>query len=1255
MKYNYEALDEQSFQKFAQALILAEHPGTQCLPVDQPDGGRDAFFLHPEPDTAGFVVFQVKYSRHPGDKDERIVVESTIKSEKTKVEQLIERGATHYYLITNVQGTAHLDVGSIDKANAALAKAFGINSQIWWRDDLDGRLDNALDVKWSYPEVLRASDLLPLLLKQIDDQDDLQSARTLKSYMATQFESDRDIKFKQVDLKRALTELFVDLPLGQKRPQDDRVRRQRGLRLAAPGNLDAYLSQLDISEDYDLEEAHPFYSSGLAGAFLLQMPLVVGVSRFVLEGAPGQGKSTVTQFICQVNRLRILNKEDELRNVNDEHKHGPLRAPFRVDLRDYAAWVTGRHPFAMKDEAWVPEEGRRSLESFLAMQVTWRSGTLPITEDDLLQFLERSHSVIVLDGFDEVADIATRTRLVEEICSASARLDTHARSLQLIVTSRPAAFANSPGFPEDDWVHLELKDLRHHHIEAYKNKWIEVQRLNQQERDMVSSTLEDKLQQPHLRDLARNPMQLAILLHLIHVQGPALPEKRTTLYEEYMKLFFNREAEKSTIVRDHRDLLLSIHGVLAWVLQTQAEEGSGSGSISKDALNTQIRDFLTTEEYDPDLASALLTGTSERVGALVSRVEGTFEFEVQPLREYFAARHLYKTSPYSPPGQAQKGTRPDRFDALARSPYWTNVTRFFCGFYDVGELGTLVDGLVHLGEEDGYRLINQPRLLAMMLLADQVFAQSPRAMKRLIGYVTQEPAFERLTAPVTPQPSLGMGLPETSGREILFEACATKLKNEVNFARQHFLRKVMAENADLGKLKLIWKQRFEDRLMKCDSLQEALDFRVVGHFDLNEIETLTKDDTDLRLRWLLHTGNYAAITLDPILYDVARTAFFDGNMVFPNRHSFRGESMTHLEVLTELLRIHTLADLFSAPPEGIAAHRILLFDLGHLYLDLLEQDKLKGGDGDADPLQPITQFIVDHLKTDIVEWQTRLSLWSTLVNKGFEIAPGSLVFTQIAALSTAAKAKKNECVWHPDGFTSTKGLVERLHFATQKAGDAAWWRLQLADTTGDCAVLCLAVLLSWGKPDILTELKQAINPMVDALDEKDWSRLWSFVTCIAQAAHSCRPGLTEAWFDEAGVISSRVALVLIDRVEDESTQQRLSRRVFADYVDTDPRILRHAADYELIDSTPRDVDWDFVNHLSKLAKESSLPILFSVRRSHDWNVPETLAEAVLTNCESHCSQWIAICERAYSMHIAEKMAKVSAVSERDDWFALHPG
>ena len=572
MDYNYEALDEKRFQKFSQALIVAQYPNTQCLPVGQADGGRDAFFFPDEPNHDGFVVFQVKFSRDPNGKTERDPIKALIKSEKDKVKKLIARGATHYYFITNIQGTAHLDAGSIDKVNKELANAFDLPAQVWWRDDLDRRLDNASDIKWSYPEILKATDVLPWLIRSPDDSEDMQAAHALKSYMATQYETNKDIKFKQVELKRKLTDLFIDLPIGRKRPQIEQDHRRLHFNATDLPGIETYISQLDLDDDDDdfVDETAPFEHSRLAGAFLLQMPLGAGVSRFVIEGAPGQGKSTVTQFLCQVNRLRLLQKKYELNPVADMHKAAPVRTPFQIDLRDFAAWVSGRHPFDKTGESIVPAEGLRSLESFLAMQVGCHSGGLKIEPHELIQFFTRAHSVIVLDGLDEVADITTRESIVKEICEAATRLDAHAKSMQLIVTSRPAAFANSPGFPEDDWVHLELKHLRRHNIEAYKSKWIEAQGMNEDEGNLISSTLVEKLEQPHLRDLARNPMQLTILLQLIHVQGVALPEKRTALYEEYMKIFFNREAEKSTVVRDHRELLLSIHGVLAWVLHTQA-------------------------------------------------------------------------------------------------------------------------------------------------------------------------------------------------------------------------------------------------------------------------------------------------------------------------------------------------------------------------------------------------------------------------------------------------------------------------------------------------------------------------------------------------------------------------------------------------------------------------------------------------------------------------------------------------------------
>ena len=84
MEYHYETLDDKRFQKLCQALIVAQYPNTQCFPVGQPDGGRDAISFHPESNQGEFIVFQVKFSLHPNNKTERDVIKSLIKSEQEK-------------------------------------------------------------------------------------------------------------------------------------------------------------------------------------------------------------------------------------------------------------------------------------------------------------------------------------------------------------------------------------------------------------------------------------------------------------------------------------------------------------------------------------------------------------------------------------------------------------------------------------------------------------------------------------------------------------------------------------------------------------------------------------------------------------------------------------------------------------------------------------------------------------------------------------------------------------------------------------------------------------------------------------------------------------------------------------------------------------------------------------------------------------------------------------------------------------------
>jgi hypothetical protein len=119
LSYPLENLNDESFQHLCQALLVKEFPGVACFPVGQPDGGRDAILVTHSTQDAQFLVFQVKFAREPSRiEDPRKWLLDTMRAEVEKVKALVDRKAKGYYLLTNVQGSSHLDTGSIDNESA---------------------------------------------------------------------------------------------------------------------------------------------------------------------------------------------------------------------------------------------------------------------------------------------------------------------------------------------------------------------------------------------------------------------------------------------------------------------------------------------------------------------------------------------------------------------------------------------------------------------------------------------------------------------------------------------------------------------------------------------------------------------------------------------------------------------------------------------------------------------------------------------------------------------------------------------------------------------------------------------------------------------------------------------------------------------------------------------------------------------------------------------------------------------------------
>ncbi|MFB7947830.1 NACHT domain-containing protein [Kitasatospora phosalacinea] len=692
-KYDYERIGEKPFQKLCNALLAHCFPEVRCFPVGHSDGGRDAVLPQ---DGKQAVVFQVKWTASPL-KDPVSWLAETVREETANILRLIADGASEYYLMTSLAGTAVPKRGTMDKLDERLSvyqKRFGIPIKVWWRADIDARVDAAPDaIKWAYSDMLSGHDLMRYFIDGANAAAHDHRLRTLVSkVVATQWEEDVRVKFKQAELtSHDLTDLFVDVE-GIRLAQ---ARSTRSLQMVELGR-----KNLGGAAQYLLSASQPFT---------------------LVRGEPGQGKSTLGQYLCQVHRAAFLKRSGT--GLPELPPGKKPRVPLRIDLRDYAAWLEGADPLEEHLGVRPVSRRRKSLEEFVAYLLRARSGGLDANVETVNDITERLPLLIVLDGLDEVARTETRSTVVKHIDEFSTRLEHSVVPAQVIVTTRPnaAALAEPTSTMYETIALANLKsDLRM----TYLRKWAAARAVTGRDRRELERVFHQRSVEPHIDQLADNPMQLTILLYLLHKRGNSVPTGRTELYTSYMETFLDREAEKSPQVEEHRKDLEEVTAYLGWHLQADAERMGSDGRIALRKLQRTILVHLFDAEKDTTLVGALFTAVTDRVWALTSKVQGTFEFDVQPLREYFAARFLYEYA-----GVEQRGFDSSRvLRQLARRPYWLNVARFYAGFARPNELAGLVDALEE--EKEAGRQPLQIRVAAWTLLADGVFAIRPRLQRK---------------------------------------------------------------------------------------------------------------------------------------------------------------------------------------------------------------------------------------------------------------------------------------------------------------------------------------------------------------------------------------------------------------------------------------------------------------------------------------------------------------------------------------------
>lgn len=1246
MDYHYENLGDERFQEFCHSIVNKEFPNAQAFPVGQPDGGRDSVAFSMSSTKKEFIVFQVKFVRNPKKiQDVHKWLIDTISNEVNKINKLIPKGAAGYYLLTNVNGTAHLDVGSIDKLNKILEDSISIPSMCWWRDDLSGKINSDPMFKWSFPEILNGQDILNSALFQNLYEHKERRENVIQSYLADQYDLDNQVKFRQIDLQNFLMDLFTDVPIRLKKfNEKDKLLKRT---LSALDNT--HRRRIGIHEEYFLFDE----PNNIGAAEFLLNPIVQNkIDRILLEGGPGQGKSTISQFICQVHRVRLLEKKNDLQLIPENLKHTPVRIPFKIDLRHIASWVERKNPYpeSLSDD-YFKNTWDNSLEAFLVGHIFYHSKNRDFTSNDLVALFKLSQILLVFDGFDEIANITVRNEVVEFINKGLNRLSQNCKSIQVLITSRPAAFSDAVGFSVEQYPHFELTDITPKIIKEYVEKWVKASGLNDRETAEIKKLVEEKIELPHLRDLAKSPMQLAIFISLLRTKGEALPNKRTSLYDSYINLFFDRESEKSIIIRNNRDLIFDIHQFLAWILHSESEMHKTSGIIQVDDLKKRLNEYLEKEEYNTGITD-IFVAVEERVCALVSRVQGTYEFEVQPLREYFCAMYLYKTAPHSPPGSEKSGTKPDRFEAVTRNFYWQNVLRFFAGCFDKGELPMITQELIGLLDDTLIKFTNYPYILTSQLLSDCVFTQSPRNQKDAINIIInglksrslsyqdrRRSNDERITLPA-----------ECGGNEVGHE-CFNQLKEFPKSDYAHELIRLIMDNPYSK------EKHWKDHVLKLDGQQLTKWFKygeqlqILDELDEKTIEKIINpqgEDFTERLQILLNGNRLDILDKNPKLKEEALLRVLNSEI-----YTFHRSINVSLHFLTLILHPFLLS------------LTIKNTDFNSSYSDFLNRrihyhsheskteviSKFQVNDIIDEKIQKFLLLIKAALKEDVSNWRKNIDPWNTVVESGREIFGEYWGLSIVATVSAGIKSKqdfKDFAELNDNG----KSLCKRVRFARMKSGNIKYWNTQLQQP--ECSDLTLLVFFTWATPRTICQLLSPVSSHIDLLPQNTFLRL---VDAISKTSNISSFTKSEQIIIENGIkeniVSAKLIYLLSSRLRHEM-RGKFIYEFITDYSQIPEDALNFKLDYLANKFFNKPTDNAVLSEIkdcyTKIGDVNPWDYILQRNRESVKKLPLVTSQVILKDCESYPREIVAVAEMSCRFEANKRLKPVGEIAEEDKWF-----
>lgn len=246
-------------------------------------------------------------------------------------------------------------------------------------------------------------------------------------------------------------------------------------------------------------------------------------NRLVILGDPGGGKTTMMRWLATAYLLRF--KKDKSFSKVPDTSSLPVKTllPILIRCRDLGE-----------------QDLCRSFDDFLLQHLKkteLRPEQAAVMKAVILERMANGHSLLLIDGLDEIADVRVRIQFCQELERTTARYP----DATVIVTSRIVGYRDMPHRVSAGFKHGQISELVRKDKLEFARRWVEVTEQNKplSEREVKIKELEEAiLYNDRIDRLTGNPMLLTTLA-LVKRKVGKLPNKRTKLYSEAVSVLLN--------------------------------------------------------------------------------------------------------------------------------------------------------------------------------------------------------------------------------------------------------------------------------------------------------------------------------------------------------------------------------------------------------------------------------------------------------------------------------------------------------------------------------------------------------------------------------------------------------------------------------------------------------------------------------------------------------------------------------------------